>query len=55
MKSINKLADSFTYAFIVGGILVMTRPGSQGPALLKNLTSGYTHIVQASTGQPIAG
>lgn len=51
----NKIADTLTYAFLVGGILVMTRPGSQGPTLLKNLTSGYTHIVQAATGQPISG
>lgn len=49
----NKLADIGTYAFLVGGILVLTRPGSQGPALLNSLTAGFVHLVQASTGQPI--
>lgn len=48
----NKFADAATYAFLVGGILVLTRPGSQGPTLLKNLLGGYAQVVQASTGQP---
>ena len=51
----NQMADVLTYAFIVGGILVMTRPGSQGPKLVGALASGYTHIVQAATGQPVKG
>ena len=49
------LTDLITYSFLVGGILVLTRPGSQGPTFIKNLTSGYAHIVQASTGQKVAG
>lgn len=48
----NSLTDLIVYSFLVGGILVMTRPGSQGPALINNLTHGYARIVQASTGQP---
>lgn len=48
----NSLTDLIVYSFLVGGVLVMTRPGSQGPQLLKNLTGGYARIVQASTGQP---
>lgn len=48
----NSLTDLIVYSFLVGGILVMTRPGSQGPALVNNLTHGYARIVQASTGQP---
>ena len=51
----NKAADIATYAFLVGGILVLTRPGSQGPKFISGLTSGFAHIVQASTGQKIAG
>jgi hypothetical protein len=47
----NTLTDLVVYSFLVGGILVLTRPGSQGPALIKNLTGGYARIVQASTGQ----
>lgn len=51
----NKIADVAAYAFLVGGILVLTRPGSQGPKLVNSLTSGYAHIVQAATGQPVKG
>lgn len=48
----NTLTDFVTYSFLVAGVLVMTRPGSQGPGLVKNLTNGYARIVQATTGQP---
>lgn len=50
-RSSNSITDLVVYSFIVGGILVLTRPGSQGPAFVKNLTGGYARIVQASTGQ----
>jgi hypothetical protein len=48
----NSIADLVTYSFLVGGILVLTRPGSQGPGFVKALTGGYAQIVQAATGQP---
>ena len=48
----NSLTDLITYSFLVGGILVLTRPGSQGPKFIRALTGGYSQIVQASTGQP---
>jgi hypothetical protein len=51
----NDISDLITYSFLVGGILVMTRPGSQGPALITKLTSGYSGIVQAATGQTVKG
>lgn len=47
----NVASDFVVYGLIVAGILVMTRPGSQGPALVKNLTSGYANIVKSVTGQ----
>jgi hypothetical protein len=47
----NATTDLIVYSMIVAGILVMTRPGSQGPALVNNLTHGYARIVQAVTGQ----
>lgn len=50
----NAITDLIVYSFLVGAILVLTRPGSQGPALVKNLTSGYGRIVQASTGQSVS-
>jgi hypothetical protein len=52
MKPDNVAADIVVYSMIVGGILVMTRPGSQGPGLVNNLTHGWARIVQATTGQP---
>ncbi len=48
----NTMTDLVTYSFLVAGILVMTRPGSQGPGFVKALTGGYARIVQATTGQP---
>lgn len=50
-RSNNAVTDLVVYSFVVGGILVLTRPGSQGPKFVKNLTSGYARIVQAATGQ----
>jgi hypothetical protein len=46
----NVLSDLIFWSFVVGGTLVLTRPGSQGPSLVKNLTSGYAGIVTAATG-----
>ena len=48
----NTATDFVVWSFLVGAILVLTRPGSQGPTFVKNLTGGYARIVQASTGQP---
>lgn len=46
----NVLSDLIFWSFVVGGTLVLTRPGSQGPGLVKSLTDGYAHIVTAATG-----
>lgn len=51
----NKLVDIATYAFIVSGILVLTRPGSQGPKFVTAITSGLTHLVQGASGQTVKG
>lgn len=51
----NAIGDLVTYSFLVAGILVLTRPGSQGPALLNSLTHGYARIVQAASGQGAGG
>ena len=48
----NTATDFVVYSLIVAGVLVMTRPGSQGPALVNALTHGYARIAQAVTGQP---
>ena len=51
----NKLFDIATYSFIVAGILVLTRPGSQGPKFVTALGSTWAHVVQAATGQKVSG
>ena len=47
----NKLFDLGTYAFLVAGILVLTRPGSKGPALLNALGGSFSGVVRAASGQ----
>lgn len=49
----NAVTDLVVYSSIVAGILVLTKPGSQGPGLFKSITSGYARIVQAETGQSV--
>lgn len=49
----NVASDFIFWTMVVGGTLVLTRPGSQGPGLVKALTSGYTGIVQGTTGQNV--
>jgi len=46
----NNIADIFGMIVIVGGILVLTRPGSQGPALVQNLTAGFSNALGVGTG-----
>lgn len=50
----NRLVDIGTYAFIVGGILVLTRPGSQGPTFVRAIGGAFSNVVQASTGQKVS-
>lgn len=47
----NRLVDLGTYAFLVAGILVLTRPGSQGPKFVSALGSSFSGIVRAASGQ----
>lgn len=49
----NEISDIATYAFIVAGILVLTRPGSQGPAFVSGVGHALTNLVQGSSGQPV--
>jgi hypothetical protein len=47
----NVLTDIVVYSMLVAGLLVMTRPGSQGPPLVSAFTGGYSNIIKAATGQ----
>lgn len=49
----NKVTDIATYAFIVAGILVLTRPGSKGPQFIRSLGGAFSGVVQAASGQKI--
>jgi hypothetical protein len=45
--------DFLVYGIVVGGILVLTRPGSQGPGLVKGLGGALIGFSQAVTGQRV--
>lgn len=47
----NRIFDVATYSFIVGAILVLTRPGSQGPKLVSAVGSSWANVLKAATGQ----
>lgn len=44
------LFDTLFAIVVVGGILVMTKQGSQGPALVQNLTAGFGNALGVATG-----
>lgn len=46
----HKVADIATAVVVVAGIMVMVRPGSKGPSLVANITSGFSSIIQSATG-----
>lgn len=50
----NKITDVATYAFIVAGILVLTRPGSKGPQFVRSLGGAFSGVVQAASGQKVS-
>ena len=51
----NKIADVLAAFALVTGILVATRKGSQGPALLASAGNAVAHIEQGASGQKISG
>ena len=46
----NQIVDVFATIAIVGGILVLTKPGSTGPGLVQNLTAGFGNALGVATG-----
>ena len=46
----NDVVDVLTAIVVVGAILVLTRPGSQGPALVHNLGSAFSNALGTATG-----
>jgi hypothetical protein len=47
---LNQVIDVLSAIVVVGGILVLTKPGSQGPALVQNLTAGFSNALGTATG-----
>jgi hypothetical protein len=47
----NKWVDVVVIAFVVGGILVLTRPGSQGPSFVRALGGAFSGLLATATGQ----
>jgi hypothetical protein len=46
----HKIADIAMGVLVVAGIMVMVRPRSQGPTLVKNIGSSYAQVIGAATG-----
>jgi hypothetical protein len=44
------IGDFLAGALVVGGLLVMVRPRSQGPALVSAVTNGTQSILSTVTG-----
>ena len=46
----SQIVDVFSAMVVVGGILVLTRPGSKGVGLVQNLTAGFGNALGVATG-----
>lgn len=49
----NKLVDVFSMIVVVAGIMVLARPGSQGPTLVNSFTSLLTNPLTVATGSGV--
>lgn len=49
----NKLVDVATLIVVVAGIMVLVRPGSQGPQLVNALGRAYTGALTVATGSGV--
>lgn len=47
----SRLFDWLGAGMVVAAILVLTRPGSQGPSLVSNLGSAVSGVFRSVTGQ----
>jgi hypothetical protein len=46
----SQIVDVLTAIVVVAGILVLTKPGSQGPALVSSLGSAFSNSLGVATG-----
>ncbi len=49
----NKLVDVASMLAVVAGIMVLVRPGSQGPQLAKNIGDSWVGALVTATGSGI--
>lgn len=49
----NKLVDVFSMIVVVAGIMVLVRPGSQGPAFVEQLGNAFTGSLTVATGSGV--
>jgi hypothetical protein len=50
---VNKIIDIGSMIVIVAGIMILVRPGSQGPQLATALGSAYTGALTVATGSGV--
>ncbi len=48
----NRLADFLVFSLVVAGIMVLTRPRSQGPAFVRAIGGAVSQVINAATGTP---
>lgn len=53
MGNKNVFTDLVTYAFLVAGILVLTKPGSTGGTFVLDSGKALTGLVQGASGQTV--
>lgn len=46
----HKIMDIAMGVLVVAGIFTLVRPGSQGPALVSSVTSGFAGVINSATG-----
>jgi hypothetical protein len=51
----NKLVDVAAMIVVIAGIMVLVRPGSQGPALVGAIGNAYTGALTVATGSGVPG
>lgn len=46
----HKVTDIAMGVLVVAAIFTLVRPRSQGPALVSNITGGFSNVIKAATG-----
>lgn len=51
----NRIFDFLVFSLVVAGIMVLTRPGSQGPRFVTAVGGAIASVINAATGTPAGG